>query len=77
LHDDLQCGGGELSNNLHRSRHTAYGRCDYDQQRDREHRVLVELQHDADRVSHELRATIPFAITIFRSETSAAALRPG
>jgi len=68
LHDDLQRCGGELSDSLRRSRHAAYGLCNHDQQRDGEHRVFVELQFDADRVSHELRATIPFAIGIFRSE---------
>lgn len=37
LHDDLQCSGGELSNQLPRARSIVFGRYGHDDERDRKH----------------------------------------
>ena len=56
LHDDLQCGVGELPVVMRRSRHSADGRGDDDQQRDRQHGVPDGVHDLAAQLSDLVRA---------------------
>jgi hypothetical protein len=62
LHDDLQCAGSGLPDNLSRSRHAAGQRRDHHQQRDRKHGLSGQLLDAADLLSDDLRAILSVAV---------------